>query len=419
MSVSTPRQQVLMVAPHWGHPGHLGGRRTERFRRWLVEAGDRVAVVRGGSRDASRREDWGRVIVVRDPLGFYRDGADGDGLQLVPRPPNPLRRILAHVALVPEPTAMWSQRVLRSPIVRQAAWRADLVLASSPPESSLVAAEALARDAGSRFVADLRDGWLDEPMIPLADLPIQRSRHARLERRVIRGARATLVTSDVWRELLLRRYPEVAERCWTLSNPVPPTTPVGSPPSDGPYELIYPGRVGSSRPERSVEQLLEPLLGLADQIDRPVRVGFLGERPPDETARIRAWESPMADAGWQLEVAPPVSGEELPSRLARAHGLLVLSASRASLPAKVFDSLGSGRPIFCVAPEASALHRLSAEIPRLFVATLGGHDAPARLHGFLKSLDAPGEDGVPRELTEKWQKQRFRELVLGNGDDRG
>jgi hypothetical protein len=402
-----------------GASGPSGGRRTERFRTWLADAGARVTVVRGGSTDAEHDEDWGRVIVVRDPLGFYRDADGGRPLPLVPRAPNPLRRIAAHLLLVPEPTALWAWRARRSPAVRRAVDEADVVLASSPPESSLVAAADLARAGRTGLVVDLRDGWLDDPMIPLATLPIQRARHARLERSVVRRSAAVFVTSEVWREMLVERYPAVRDRCVVLTNTVPDATAARRPPSEGPIELVYPGRLGASRRERSVEQLMVPTLRLAPLLERPVRLVFLGHRPPTEADQILAWHGRCGGVGWQLDVSAEVPEAELSSRLQQAHGMVVLSASRASLPAKLFDALASGRPILAVAPAGSALHRLAASVSRLSVVELDEPPSPPVLEHFVAGLGAPPDHSVPPHLKATWQRRRFLESIVLTGRPHG
>lgn len=398
-------RHAVCIAPHWGHPGHLGGRRVERFRRWLETAGWRITIVRGGSADRHQDHSWGREIVIRDPLGFYRDDPESGPAPLVPRPPNRIRKCLAHLLLVPEPTIVWSRRARAAVDDDPGCRRCDLVLASSPPESSLLAAERLARRWNVALAVDMRDGWLDEPMLPLVSRSrLQRARHRRLEARVVGRARVLFVTSPIWRQLLITRYPDLASRVEVLTNVVEPVTGLSDPSSgrDGSgTELVYPGRIASSRPERRTADLMQLALMVATLRGGPGRFVLLGERSADEREEILSWSPDFQRHGWRLRVDPPVPESALADRLAVAHGLLVLSASRASLPAKLFDCLATGRPVLAAAPEDSAVALVAARIPRLHLEPLGPHDSgPGGVRAFCRSLTEPSHSWVPEEFTE-------------------
>ncbi len=418
---ASPPDAWVMVAPHFDHPGHLGGVRCERFCRWLQTMNRHVTVVRAGSHDRIEERAWGICITVRDPLGFYRDPAPGAAVPLLPRRPNRARTWVAHLLMVPDPVVLWARRVLRSSAVRRAVGQAGWVLSSSPPESCHVAAAGLARQIGGKHMVDLRDGWLDEPMIPLlARSAFQRWRHRRIESRIVVRAQVILVTSERWREQLVARYPEIASKVAVLPNacPVklPPAAPAHHRHRNEEIRLLYAGKIHSSRPERQTQQLMRPLLGCFARYPGRGEIEFIGNLRDDEICDLKAYESRLEASGWRLLIRPPVPRHELLRRVADADGLLILATSMASIPAKLFDYLPSRRPILAVTPEGSEVARLASLIPQLFVENLGTEQTRQSVVDFLDAAKTGVPDAVvPEVFTDATLERRFEQLVTSPG----
>jgi hypothetical protein len=197
-------RRVVLVAPFWNRPGHVGVYRVERFLRWLEADGMSVVLVRAASEEWVTSRPWGVEIAVRDPFRFYPDRAP-DHTAPHTRKASHIRRAVALALFNPDPTVVWARCMARHPAVLAHASGADLVLASSPPESVLVGAARLADRIGAGFVADLRDGWLDEPDRVVLSWGWRRRLEARLEARILGRAGAILVTSNRWKELLVKR----------------------------------------------------------------------------------------------------------------------------------------------------------------------------------------------------------------------
>src|SRR5690606_12470965 len=108
-------------------------------------------------------------------------------------------------------------------------------------------------------IMDMRDGWLDEPMKPLLrNNSFQKYREGRLEKRFVERATYITLTSENWKELLTKRYPEIKSKVIVLPNTYPEfagEAPVST--NDGEllidgkesYTLVHAGRLSSSRPE--------------------------------------------------------------------------------------------------------------------------------------------------------------------------
>ena len=427
--------KVVIPAPYWGQPGHLGWVRVERFVRWLGAAGFEVVVVRAGSRDRSAQRRWGTEITVRDPIGFFTDLPQGSVEAIPPRPKNLLRRYLAYVLLVPDPVVAWARRAASRPSVREAIRGADWVLASSPPESAHVAAYRLAGSEGARLLVDLRDGWLDEPTLPLVPASrVQTARHRRLEARILQRAERIVVTSEGWRRLLTERLPWTAERVTVLTNAYPelPPSAAGGPRAsedrDRRLMLLYAGKLFSSRSERRIEHLLEPIERGIRRSSNRGRLLFVGNLDVDERHQLGAWGERLTGSGWTVEVRPPVSRNEALQLMASADGLLLLSSSSASIPAKLFDYLAVQRPILAVAPRGSAVWEIGVDLPQVTLVALGDTGSTSPCRDFVEHcrVSDVGYD-LPADFSEEHLRTRFLALFgrdakaesNASGGDRG
>ncbi len=192
--------------------------------------------------------------------------------------------LLGRSALLPDPEVAWLPDALRAGVRAVRERGIDVVLSTSPPNSTHVIAALIARRAGVPFVADFRDSWLANP-------------HRRYERRSVRAKRA--VEARIAHAALRRVAaisavtPAIAEEARALA---PPQTPVRVVANGCDFEefdgLVYARgermrivHAGSFFGQRTPRPFLGALAGLLR--DRPelrgrVRAVFLGElRPAD------------------------------------------------------------------------------------------------------------------------------------------
>jgi hypothetical protein len=347
-------------------------------------------VVRAGSEDRVESSPWGSEITVRDPIGFYRDLPDGAFEAIPLRRKSWLRRYLAYLLLVPDPLVVWSRRAVHHRAVVEAARNADWVMASSPPESVHVLASRLSHNIRARLMVDLRDGWLDEPTIPmLPSSHVQVARHRRMENSILRRADRIVVTSETWRRLLTDRIPATAGKTAVLTNACPDTlAPTGgrAPSGDDPHRpltLLYAGKLHSSRRERRTEHLLRPIHRAVREASSTGQLVFVGNLDDDERSDLRSWGERLRDTGWTVEVRPPVGREQARELMAEADGLLLLSSSTASIPAKLFDYIAARRPILAAAHRGSEVWEVGNRVRQLTLVDIAGCESTAAVRGFL------------------------------------
>ncbi len=226
----------------------------------------------------------------------------------------------------------------------------DAIYATSPPETSLLVAAILSQMTGVPLIADFRDPWV-------ANLHRKESgfRHAiekRLEGFVFaRAARITTVTES-FRVAFATRYPQYRDKIFVISN--------GYDASD----LELPGDIVNSTHERmhiyyggilyekrsptvflyALARVLEQQPNMRDHI----RVQFAGvfDYPGRSANRELVAKLGLEDV---VEVIGYVAHADHMRYMARADLLLVIGdqtpEAAAYVPAKVYEYLGSGKPI--------------------------------------------------------------------------
>jgi hypothetical protein len=410
---------VVLVAPFWNRPGHVGVYRVDRFLRWLGAEGVSVVLVRAASQEWVTPRPWGMEIAVRDPFGLYPDRAP-DHITPHTRKTNPIRRAAALALFNPDPTVVWARRMARHPAVLAHASGADLVLASSPPESVHVGAARLADRLGAGFIADLRDGWLDEPNRAVVAWGWRRRLEARLEARILHRAGAILVTSHRWKELLVERLPEVGRKTVVVTNAYP-LTAIPEPPSSsvsGEVTLLHAGRFSGSRRTRHVGAMLEPLCHV-----RPGgtggRIRLLGALERDDHSELESWVPRLAATGWTVQAEQPVARPEMLRALAAADGLLLLAESEAVIPSKLFEYLTAKRPVLAVTPRAGAVWALGSSLPQMFLLEPGAAaEAVPTVSAFLEACRSRDRKYVlPEDFGEPALAARFRRALALAGLD--
>ena len=363
-------KKAVIFAPFWRQRDHVGNNRVDRFTRWLAASGYRVVMIRAGSMDATREEPWGLEITVRDPLGIYHDPQSEGWATTKPRKPNKWRRMLAYLVFNPDPTVVWARAAARHRGVLAAIEGADFILSSSPPESAHVGAWLLSRKTTIPHIVDMRDGWLDEPIKPLLSASaLRRWQEVRLERRILLDAKGIQVTSIVWQNLLCSRYPQLSGKVQVLTNGYPENAHVLRTRDKQRLErditvLVHAGRFTGSHLTRTPDLLLEPLLTNIANAAKPGVIKLIGALTEQELDQIELFKPRFKAIDWEIETFRPMPRSELLEQLPAADGLLLLSASYAALPSKLFEYIPTELPIFVVAEKESATWKICESLPQ-------------------------------------------------------
>jgi len=408
---SSPKKAILF-APFWRQEGHVGNNRVDRFVRWLAEDGYNVVMIRAGSTDSERTTTWGKEITVCDHLGIYRDEILSTRALTLRRKPNKLRRALAEWLFNPDPTVVWARAAAKHPAVLSAMDGAAFILSSSPPESAHVGAWILSCRTSVPHIVDMRDGWLDEPLKPLLhSSALRRWLEGRLEARILRDAKAIQVTSDVWHELLCTRLPDLSSKVKVLTNGypqhLPNTLPSERNPSGGELVLIHAGRFTGSRLTQFPDLLLEPLLQNLSLKPANGVIQLIGSLSANELKQIEPFKSRFKSIGWRIECLGSIPRDDLLALLPKADGFLLLSATYAALPSKLFEYIVSKKPIFSVVDENSAAFDLCMRLPQCHVVRTGIKTDDGSSACFYLRRDA----SIPLDFTEDFLRVIFSKTV--------
>jgi hypothetical protein len=235
-----------------------------------------------------------------------------------------------------------------------------------------------------------------------------------MEARILCHAKAVQVTSEVWKTLLCDRYPAFVPKVHVLTNGYPqqPMAPEPKPPK-GPDDepvLIHAGHFLGSRLTQSPDLLLEPLLHNLSGKSSSGVIQLIGLLSNDELAIIEPFRSRFAAIGWRIECPGRLSRLEVLALLPKADGLLLLSASHAALPSKLFEYLPTGRPLFVVTYKGSATWNICALLPQVTLieaANGSAHSASA----YQTPCYAKSWFQIPPEFCERSLAQQFKNVV--------
>jgi glycosyltransferase involved in cell wall biosynthesis len=416
-------RRVLMVVYHFPPLGGIASLRVLRFARYLPafgwepwvlapRRGDYVNdptlaysedhVVRTGSLELSRI--MRTTVETLTPSPFQGEGAGRGGAN--PLPPGGegrvrgLRGLIRHWLYRPDAQIGWypfavaaGRRLLRE-------HRFDAILSSSFPVTAHLVGRRLHRDSGLPWVADFRDLWSDWS-------EARRASKARLEESLFREATATTTVSASYAEALRTRGSHRAEVLTNGFDPEDfPTTPA---PANGVAAYLgtyYPGIQDLPTAIRAIGVLAREGSGL--------RLRFIGDypsvlRPEVEAAGLEA----RTDAtGF---IPHPLAVEEL----SRSSVLLLggptsadTVAMRGNVAAKVFEYLGSRRPILMIGDPDTDVAGMLRPFARARVVGVGRVDeAVDALRGLLRAGTAPADDPLLEPYTSRDLSRRLAGLL--------
>jgi hypothetical protein len=354
--------RILIVAWAWPPIGRVGSLRPLGIAREWTRAGHEVHVLTGpGDRGGeytpdllARAEESGAVVHRADAPGIVAPErlvpAFGDVAPAAPHAEiSRLRQIAGQWKGFPDAQRSWigPARARAAELHRQ--HRFDAVWTTSPPESVHYVGRSLAA-LGVPWVADFRDQWSDY-LLARWD-PLSRFAIDRIAKRVLRGASAlTVATEGVGRSLSrVAASPVVCIR-----NGFDGALAAAPHASVRPRTLGYFGRVDPhfQHPER-----LWPPLRAARARGVPWAFDIYAAPGGGGGADISV-PSDLCDL---VRVHPPLPHPRALAEMQRTAALLVLAwetrGGETTLAAKLFEYVGSGRPVLVCAPASFEARQL-------------------------------------------------------------
>jgi glycosyltransferase involved in cell wall biosynthesis len=335
-SEGMPLRKVLFITYHFPPSAASGTFRILGFTRYLPEFGWQPVVV------APPRTPWEPVdprllnqisaetVCVRAPYGHGR---------LTKR----IVRVVGH--------AYWLARALPCCLRVMREHHPAVVFTSGPPHEVHVLGWLLKRRFGIPWIADFRDPWVTDGK-PRQRFSLYGRLEARFEPTVFRRADCIVANAPLACESYQRAYPHYRRKICSITNGYDPEAFAGRQSIFRGERAICIVHTGELYAGREPRPLLEALASLRRErfFDRyPVRMSFLGrhsELTYDLAAAIT--NLGLADV---VELRGQVAYDEAIRQMVGSDILLMFDSAgrRIGVPAKLYEYLGTGRPILALA----------------------------------------------------------------------
>ena len=371
-------KRILVATYYWPPAGGPGVQRWLKTAQALKQLGHDVEVLTVDPayatyplRDESLTAEAQGITVhstrARDWFGTYqkltrRKEVPFSGFANQAGKPGPIQRLSRWVRgnlFIPDPRRGWNRYAVAEALKQHALKPYDLVVTSGPPHSSHLIGLELQR-RGMRWWADFRDPWTDiyyyRMFYPSA---WARRRDAELERSVLERAERVLTVSDDLKRLLASKLNGDSGKFVVVPNGYDPADfAANAPVPNNPVRtLVYTGTLTLDYP---LEALYTALRTYCRQ-HGALKLVFAG-RPAQEAKD--ALESLARELPLSVEFKGYLPHAESVALLQGADALLLLIPelpnNRGILTGKLFEYLGSGRPIWGFGPvdgDANAILR--------------------------------------------------------------
>jgi glycosyltransferase involved in cell wall biosynthesis len=316
-------------------------------------------------------------------------------MALVGRMLDPLARVLNVKPEAMAPNNAWAltgRRMVREAIGRE---RPDVVVATTPPISALLATFAVVEEVP--FVGDLRDLWAGNPYYDRGGRLLPK-----LQGRALAGAEAVVTVTEGCRAELLKLHPEIGPYLHVLPNGFDPVLldrrAPKSPRDVGPAKLIFAGALyGEHTAETLIAALARPELRGRVELDL---IGVIDRRTSQALA-----DAPTVKA----KVEPPITWEESIRRVLAADIAVVITTPSTggdmALPIKLTEALALGRPVLGLARQGSDTAKLLERLGQ--DAGLASPDDPVAIAAAIVRLLSGPPPPVPPEALADFDADRI------------
>lgn len=415
---TTEKKKILIIAPFWGTPNHVGNYRIERFIRWLNRNDYQIVLLKAGSKKFVVEKDWGFEISLSNKIVQISQYLNKFSEKIKTRFFVRMWHALVHLSSPIDYYFFWSKQIRHSNLINEYIRGVKYVISSSPPFSSQIAAYNISIKYSIPQIVDLRDGWLDEPLVSTWYRTWMRYIvEKRWERKVLFNSVEIFVTSNIWKSLLLSRLPKVGKKITILTNAYPVerfnSKNMITGQSKPIIKLLYTGRFTGSVYLRKPQYILYPLHSVLFKKKIKAELVLLSNLKRKDQRELNYWTVNFKRINSELYIRPQIPREEMFELVNGTDGLLLLSTSIARIPSKTFEYIKSSKPILAVTLKNSAVWQLGKKVPQMFL-----FDYTAEEEDYLpiiKFLAACStgkyESNIPEEFSEEYLSKVFMDVV--------
>lgn len=417
MELTNANRRVLLIAFHFPPiKGSSGIQRTLKFCTYLQEFGWEPMVLSVSPRAYEQTSNEQMIEIPNNIVVERAFGLDTSRhLAIGNRYPGWLALPDRWVSWLPH--AVWRGKRLIDK------YHPSVIMSTFPIATAHLIGLTLQRMSGLHWIADFRDSMTEEhyPRDPV----VWRT-HRRLESAVINRCSRAIFTTNGAREMYANRYPDKPARLWAvIENGFDEENfgnaelnldrnPLGK---SGQLTLVHSGILYPD--ERDPRPFFEALHALkqAGEISGDSLQVVLRATGNDDYYRTILSKAGITDI---VKLAPSVAYQAALQEMLRADGLLLFQASNCNhqIPAKLYEYLRAGRPIFALTDAAGNTAGVlrSAETSDI-VNIANAAEIAAGLRRFMNSIRSGSCMGTRREVADLHSRRaRTRELsaVLDN-----
>ncbi len=382
--------KILLVSWYFPPCSTMGALRVGKFAKYLVGEGHDVRIVCAKDQpyamdhpvevpeDFIYRTIWRDINWLPASIQRVRAGiksllsgktrAPGVGAQdappaaaNTPHQPNGILRLILNfyqnLTNIPDGMIGWLLPALRAGRKATKGWKPDVVFASAPPFTTLIAGRIIAKRAKAPLVIEYRDRWIEDPY-GLEDPKFRQWLDRRIEEWCARPAVGVVTVSDPWAEDYRQRWGKPVAVAYNGFDPDDVAKLDDVPPSGSDkLKILYTGIIYPER--RDPTPLFEALSRLGARRDE-ISVDFYG-------ANVGRLEGAVAGHAQQdiVSLRPGIPFAEALKLQRQADVLLLLQwndpLEAGNVPGKLFEYLAARRPVLGIGFEQGVPARILRE----------------------------------------------------------
>jgi glycosyltransferase involved in cell wall biosynthesis len=377
-SSAKPKRNVLVLAYYFPPMGLSGVQRTLKFVKYLPEFGWRPIVVTAGetpyyAMDDSLIEeiqpqiDAGDIVVHRTKSsgapGAKIARKEGKLLKLPSDAYQRFRSKLIQTFLQPDSRVRWKKHALKLIAEIYKTERIDAILTTAPPYTSFLIARELRAKYGTPYLMDYRDAWVSNKVLNFYATPFHKAYARKLEDECLRASDAITVVNRRMKEVLIRDYEFLSHEDVSIlphgydREDIDKAAPFADHLKDpGRFRITYSGAFYVGRSPRVMLEAAKEAMLRIPEIAKHLELMFVGVLQKDYHNMIRKMglEQVVTEKGY-------VAHRESVGLLLSSDVLWMTMSDDISAPGKLYEYIGTGKPIIGLVPKRSQAERMLEE----------------------------------------------------------